>query len=324
MSRLTAADRMRRLLAVIPWASGRGEVSLTEIAERFDYPIDQLRRDLTEVVQFVGVYPYTPDMLIEVYLDDDNERVSFQLADYFTSPLRLTPEEALSLVSAGLGLLGSSAGQDSPLERALVKVADRFDVTLGEEIEVSLGGADPVVIDLALTAARQHRSVTMDYYSAHRGQPTTRTVEPYRVFSEQGEWYLRGFCRLAEEVRTFRLDRVIGFTMNEATFVPPSEGDTDLATFAPSEDDVRVTLKLTRAASWVTEAFPIEAVKETKNTLRVTMAVSSLAWLERLLLQLGSDAEVVRSEPPLPADFVPLAAGRILRRYRDPSVESLR
>ena len=313
MTRLTAADRMRRLLAVIPWVSGRGEVALSEIADRFDYPIERLRRDLTEVVQFVGVHPYTPDMLIEVYLDDENERVSFALADYFTSPLRLTPEEGLSLVSAGLGLLGSSAGQDSALERALHKVAERFDVSLGDELDVSLGGADPVVVDQAMGAVQSHHCVAIDYYSLHRGETTSRTVEPHRVFSEQGEWYMRGFCRLADEIRTFRLDRVMALTIEDETFEPVAQGGA--GTFAATEDDIRVTLNLAPEASWVAEAFPVEAVKRTKRTLSVTLAVSSLIWLERLLLQLGTQAAIEDAEPALPPGFAAEAAQRVLDRY---------
>ncbi len=322
MSRLTAADRMRRLLAVIPWVSGRGEVALSEIADRFDYPIDRLRRDLTEVVQFVGVYPYTPDMLIEVYLDDENERVSFALADYFTSPLRLTPEEGLSLISAGLGLLGSSAGQDSALERALHKVAERFGVLLGDELDVSLGGADPVVVDQAMAAAQAHHCVAIDYYSLHRAETTTRTVEPHRVFSEGGEWYMRGFCQLAGEVRTFRLDRVMTLHVEDATFAPVES--TDASMFAATEDDIRVTLKLTPEAAWVAEAFPVEEVKRSARTLRVTLAVSSLTWLERLVLQLGEQATIEKAVPALPVNFASDAAARILDRYRAGAAENAR
>lgn len=315
MSRLTATDRLRRLLAVIPWVSGRGDVDLAEIAERFDYPIDRLRRDLSEVVQFVGVHPYTPDMLIEVVLDDENERVRFELADYFTSPLRLTPDEGLSLVSAGLGLLGSTAGQDSALERALVKVAERFDLELGDQIAVSLGGADPEVVDTVIRAAQAHHAIHIDYYSLHRGESTERTVEPHHVFSQDGEWYVRGYCRLAEAVRTFRLDRIIGLAVLDETFAEPEIADPQ--TFAPSEDDVRVTLDLTTDAAWVAGAYPVESTETAPDGgLRVTLAVSSLRWLERLLLQLGPAAEVVTAVPELPENLRQDAAARVLARYR--------
>ena len=314
MSRLTATDRLRRLLAVIPWVSGRGEVSLDEIVERFDYPIDRLRRDLTEVVQFVGVYPHTPDMLIEVYLDEENERVRFELADYFTSPLRLSPEEALSLVSAGLGLLGSSAGQNSALERALNKVADRFDVELGDDIDVSLGGASAVTVEQAMSAARDHQCIEIEYHSLHRSTGTLRVVEPHNVFSQNGEWYLRGYCRLAEADRTFRLDRVLSLQTTGETF--ESDGSATTAVFAPDDDDLRVTLELSHDAAWVAEAFPVESVKQTKKAITVTLAVSSTVWLERLLLQLGPSARLTSSTPELSETLRSDAAARILARYQ--------
>jgi len=315
VSRLNATDRLRRMLAVIPWVSGRGEVSLEEIAERFDYPLDRLRRDLTEVVQFVGVYPHTPDMLIEVDFDEENERVRFELADYFTSPLRLTPDEALSLVSAGLGLLGSSAGENSALERALNKVAERFDVALGDDIEVSLGGASAVTVQDAMRAARERRCLDLDYHSLHRGEATRRVVEPHNVFSQDGEWYLRGHCRLADAPRTFRLDRVLRLEVTDETFA--SAGPSSTTTFAPSEDDVRIVLELQPEAHWVAEAFPVEAVQAQEDVLRVTLAASSRTWIERLLLQLGPAAQLVESVPELPADVRRDAVERVLGRYRD-------
>lgn len=315
MTRLTATDRLRRLLAVIPWVSGRGEVPLSEISDRFDYPIARLRRDLTEVVQFVGVYPHTPDMLIEVYLDEENERVRFELADYFRSPLRLSPEEALVLVSAGLGLLGSSAGQDTALERALTKVANRFDVQLGDDLEVSLGGAPAALVEQALSATRDRRCIEIDYHSLHRNEVTTRVVEPLHVFSNEGEWYLRGYCRLAEANRTFRLDRVLRLNpTGEHTTLPISE-DSDI--FVPDEDDVRVTLALGPGGAWVAEAYPVEHVEVDGDQTTVTLAITSLGWLERLLLQLGRDADVVTAVPAIPDALRSDAAARVLARYRN-------
>lgn len=315
MSRLTAADRLRRLLAVIPWVSGRGSVTLEEIAERFDYPLDRLRRDLTEVVQFVGVYPYTPDMMIEVVLDGDDERVSFALADYFAAPLRLTPEEALSLVSGGLGLLGAEEGLDGALERGLTKVAARFGVEVGDALDVNLGLADPAMVAELRRAADARHCVEIDYYSLQRNAAAKRVVEPHLVFSQDGEWYLTGHCRLADEVRTFRVDRILEWTELDESF--SSVGDRPRATFAPSEDDLRVTLAVTSAASWIAEAFPVENVDATDDGgLVVTLAVSNLAWLERLLLQLGPDASIVSSVPELAGSVRADAARALLGRYQ--------
>ena len=53
------------------------------------------------VLFLVGVYPHTPDQLIEVVIEDD--RVWIHYADWFARPLRLTPPEALATASCRAG-----------------------------------------------------------------------------------------------------------------------------------------------------------------------------------------------------------------------------
>ena len=50
--------------------------------------------------------------------------------------------------------------------------------------------------------------------------------------------------------------------------------------------------------------------------MRVTLAVSERAWLERLLLRLGADGRVTKATAPALSDAGRDAACRILRRYR--------
>ena len=77
---ISATERMKRLVAAIPWIVAQDGASLDEISDRFDYPRDLLVADLREVVFFVGVPPYTPDTLIEVDIDDDLVYISYALS----------------------------------------------------------------------------------------------------------------------------------------------------------------------------------------------------------------------------------------------------
>jgi proteasome accessory factor C len=87
--------------------------------------------------------------------------------------------------------------------------------------------------------------------------------------------------------------------------------------FTSGPDDPRVVLALRPPARWVLEQYPVEHVEEAADgTCRVTLAVSEQAWLERLLLRLGPDAEVVAG-PDGAADAARAAARRILARYGD-------
>ena len=76
-NRFTAADRLTRLVGGHPVGRAPGGTSLDEIADKFAYPKDDLVGDLTDVVPYVGVPPYTPDTMIEVSIEDDRVWIHF-------------------------------------------------------------------------------------------------------------------------------------------------------------------------------------------------------------------------------------------------------
>lgn len=322
MSRLTAPDRLRRLLAIVPWVASVNGATLDEIAERFDYPRSRLERDLFDVVQFVGVYPYTPDQLIEVFIDPDSGLVSINYADYFRQPLRLTPEEALALVGAGAGLIDGADVGDSPLATGIAKLAAKLGVEVGETVEIQLGSAAPDVLATTRAAVDNHTRVRLDYYSHGRDQRTQREVDPYRLFAQGGAWYLNGYCHTAEDARVFRLDRIHEITLTDVSFDLPVEA-VEESFFDPDPDDPRVTLELAPAAAWVAGYYPHEEREALPDgSVRVRLAVTATSWLERILLQLGPHATVREDESDLGSGVAAAAAARVLERYRSASSSS--
>jgi predicted DNA-binding transcriptional regulator YafY len=88
--------------------------------------------------------------------------------------------------------------------------------------------------------------------------------------------------------------------------------------YNPDPADPRVTLRLAPAAAWVAEAHPTLSVTERPGgELDVVLTVSEPAWLDRLLLRLGPDAEVI--DPPDRRDAGAAVAKRVLARYTDDS-----
>ena len=59
-----SAERLQRLLAMVPWVAGQDGPTLSEICSRFDITPAQLAADL-EVIWLVGLPPYTPDALVD-------------------------------------------------------------------------------------------------------------------------------------------------------------------------------------------------------------------------------------------------------------------
>ncbi len=91
-----AEDRLRRLLVMLPWLMEVGQVSLAEVARRFDMTEAQVQRDL-ELVAMCGLPPFVDEM-VDVFVDDGIVYVG--IPRLFTRPLRLTAPEAFSLLTS--------------------------------------------------------------------------------------------------------------------------------------------------------------------------------------------------------------------------------
>ncbi len=319
--RTTASDRARRILSIVPWVAERDGPTVAEITERFGISRSDLVADL-DVVFMVGTPPYTPDSLIDVAIED--ERVWVNLGDYFRRPMRLVPSEALSLLAAGRASLATPGADDEgPLSRALDKLANSLGAVDDDDaIGVDLGAAEPETLELVRRGVTEHRRLEIDYYSFGKDEHAVRQVDGYRVSNQDGNWYLLAWCHLAQGERMFRVDRIRSARLLDDTFEPPADVATAVE-FSPGPDAPRVTLRLEPSAAWVVEYFPHEAAeRHADGTSEVTLAVTALPWLARLLLRLGPDAELVEvagASPEVEAAIRTLRADtarQILQRYR--------
>jgi proteasome accessory factor C len=300
------------MLSLVPWVAAQGSATVEEICRRFEIDEDQLLRDL-DTVSMVGLYPYTPDVLIELFVDDG--RVHINLPQSFDRPLTLTPEQGLALVAGGSTLLATpGADPDGPLARGLAKLSTALDASGSADIDVRLGDVSGGVLDVLRAALRTHRQVEIEYYTYGRDELTDRVVDPYRVTTDQGQWYLAAYCHQAEADRLFRIDRIRAATLLDTTYEPPVDSRID-GVFSPTGDEPRVEIDLAPDARWVVEQYPVETSTALPGGgLRVSLLVTARPWLERLLLRLGPSAEVVDAPDDLRLAGQ-AAASRVLARY---------
>jgi proteasome accessory factor C len=315
MSRITASDRLKRLLALLPWVAAHEGPTVEEVCARFELRTEDLLSDIA-LVSMVGIPPYSPGDLFDIVVEGG--RVWVHLQPSFDRALRLTPEEALGLVAAGASLLAvPGADPEGPLARGIAKVAATLGVDADDTIDVDLGYASASVLAGLQAASAERRRVRIDYYAHGRDEHTTREVDPYRVYADHGQWYVVAFDHLRDEERLFRVDRVLSVAQLDQEFDLPDEVRT-LGLFEARADDPRVVLELEPEAGWVVEVYPIEKVEPVgAGRLRVTLAISARPWLERLLLRLGPRARVVAvSGDEELATCAKNAAQRVLARYQ--------
>lgn len=302
-----AAERLRRVILMVPHILAHGGASIPELARTFDVPEREVVRDL-EVLWLCGLPPYTPDQLVEV--DIDGDFVTIREAEWFRRPLRLTPGEGLALLTSGRALLAlPGSDPQGPLATALEKLEALLGARGVVDVEIEAG----VGVERFREAATRRERLEVDYYSFGRDALTTRRVDPHAVVNLDGHWYVAAHCHLAGDERLFRLDRIRAVRETGERFDPPPPGGPPEDAFRPSPGEVRATLDLPARAHWVAESYPVEEVRERRGRLRVTLAIGAPAFLERILLRAGPGTEVVR--PKQWADLGARAARRVLARY---------
>ena len=135
--------------------------------------------------------------------------------------------------------------------------------------------AQQAVLDQLRDALARRRRVHMSYYVPGRDEATERDVDPMRLLIVEGRTYLEGWCRRAEAVRLFRLDRVLALDVLDVAAEVPADAepkDVDQGLFRPSAEDLNVIIDLAPLGRWVAEYYPCDAVEELGDgRLRVTL-----------------------------------------------------
>ncbi len=305
---MSPVDQLPRLLALVPYLLARPGVKVAEAAGVFGVSEDRLRKDLS-LLWVCGLPGHGPGDLIDVEFEGDT--ITLLEPAGVTRPLRLTVDEALALVVA-LRTLAETSGlvERDALDRALAKVervAGEAALPAGR-VEVAVEGEERVlpVVEQALAESRR---LHLRYHVPGRDETTERDVDPMRLAIAEGRTYLEAWCRRAEGVRLFRLDRVAAVELLDLPAEPPPDAaarDLSQGVFQPAPGDALVVLALRPAAHWVADHHPCESVEPghpeagTAGELVVRLRTPDTAWVRRLALRLGAAGRVL-SPPELAA-----------------------
>ncbi|HEV2783536.1 MAG TPA: WYL domain-containing protein [Actinophytocola sp.] len=297
---MTSQERLPRLLALVPYLIARPGIAIEEAAADFGVSAKQLRKDL-ELLWMCGLPGYGPGDLIDLSMDEDTVTVTYDAG--MSRPLRLTGSEATALLVALRALLDTPGMVDADaVRRAVAKIEAAAGAARPAGVAVGLGVREGASTAHARRVVQQAlklgRALRMTYYTASKDEITRRTVDPMRLLIVDGRGYLEAWCRRAEGVRLFRLDRIDEVTvLDEPAAPPPFAEQTDVSAglFRPQPDQEVAQLVLEPDARWISEYYPVESVEELDGgRLRIRMRYADTAWMVRLLLGQGGDVTVER------------------------------
>src|SRR4051794_28873761 len=311
-----SADRLGRLLNLVPYLLAPPGVAGGDAAEGLGITERQLREDL-ELLWVCGLPGYGPGDLIDMALDGDRVTITYDAG--IDRPLRLNPDEALALVVA-LRMLAETPGTGSrdAVERALAKIENAAGDVADTPVAVRLP-ADAERVDAIRGVVERRHALRITYYTPARDETTERVVDPMRMLMVGPRAYLEAWCRRAEGTRLFRVDRIDAFTELEEASAPPAQAqphDVSAGVFSPGADLPLVTLRVGRTGRWITEYYPCEHVHRTGDDWIVTLRVTDLGWAQRFLLGLGPDVTVVG--PPELVERIRAQAATALDAYAAP------
>ncbi|MGI8775475.1 MAG: helix-turn-helix transcriptional regulator [Actinomycetota bacterium] len=311
--------RLKRILVMLPYAIKHPGVTVDELSRKFGVGKEDLLSDLN-LVFMCGLPGYGPGDLIDVTIEDD--KVYVRMADYFGSPLRLTPGEALTLY-AGAQTLAALPELDEAdaLKRALDKLGRALGLAddapdRGVNVLVEPGAEDHLL--KIRSALRERRRLELEYLSAGKGELTSRVVDPWGLVAARGHWYLIAFDRGAGDERMFRLDRIKTMDLIEETAEVPEDFDPQRyqGAFRGGSGQQTMTLEISaQVARWFEDYYPVQHAEDLADGWRrVELIVGGERWAASLLLRLGDSARAV--EPAAMASAAQDLARDIAQAYR--------
>lgn len=296
------AERMPRLLALVPYLLARPGIRIDEAASDFGVTGKQLRKDL-ELLWMCGLPGYGPGDLIDLSFDADTVTVTFDAG--MRRPLRLTAAEATALLVALRALAETPGVADAgSVRKAIAKIEQAAGAAGPTGLVVGSGmreaGETASTRDLLQEALTGSRAVRMRYYAASSDQVSDRVADPMRLLIVDGRSYLEAWCRRAEGTRLFRLDRIDNLAvLAEGAQAPPEAEPVDVAEglFPPRPEQPDAVLVLHPDARWMSEYYACEELAELDGgKLRVLMRYEDESWMIRLVLGGGGDVRV--EDPP--------------------------
>lgn len=273
-----------RLFRIIYYLLEKGQATAPELAKRFEVSVRTIYRDI-DSLSGAG---------IPIYAESGRNGGIRLMTGFVLDQAVLSKEEKQEILAA---LQSINITQNISESQILQKLSAVFGLSSENWLEVDFSRwgdqkkLDNEKFELLKKAVIHCKSVKIRYAGTN-GTERERTVQPYKLVYKAKAWYLRAFCTEKQDMRTFKLNRILDYEMLEESFVRRSfPAETDDAEI----DCPLVTLRFPKEmAYWVYDEFDKTQIRKEENgDLVASAAMPQGAWLTGVLLSFGTQVEIL-------------------------------
>jgi predicted DNA-binding transcriptional regulator YafY len=296
-------NRIDRISAILIQLQSKKIVKAQDIGERFNISLRTVYRDI-RTLEEAGV-PVIGEAGVGYSLTEG----------YRLPPVMFTREEATSFITAEKFMEKlTDTGTEESYKSALYKVKavlrsgeKDYLETITENIDVLRSTVVPktnINVDMQriLQAIAEKIVLSIDYFANHSQEHSVRLVEPVGMFFQTGHWYLIAFCRLRNDYRNFRVDRIrkLSPTANSFHKEHPSLKNF-LNKITEQKEVTKVIIKIGKehlkhfGDQKYYNGFVSQTI--TGNAVEMTFLTSSLEGFARWYMMFGDVATIL--EPPV-------------------------
>ncbi len=292
-------NRIDRVSAILIQLQSRRVVKAIDIAERFNISLRTVYRDV-KTLEEAGI-PIIGEA-----------GVGYSIMDgYRLPPVMFTREEATAFLTAEKFV--EKLTDASTMEhhksamykiRAILKTAEKNLLEeIDSKIEVLKSHSQLRVdnkdhIQTLLNNIAQKKVLTIDYFANHSQEHTKRDIEPIGIFFKDSYWHLIAFCRMRNDYRDFRLDRINNVSVTDKIF--DNKHPTLKAYIAQTAKEQELDMVIIRVDKSIYAHLEFQkyysgfvSEKTVGNQIEMTFLTISLEGFARWFMMFGDKAEIV-------------------------------
>jgi proteasome accessory factor C len=278
-------SQVNRLLDLVPYLIANQGIALDQVAKDFQISKADVLDDLN-TLWMCGLPGYTALELID--LSFESGYVSIRNAEVLSKPRKLTTIEVGAII-IGLCILRESYSpsdvQIQVIEDLIARLSKKSHVTAPVALSGAVSNELRTEVNSAITTKR---NLMISYHSFSRDEVTNREITPFSIKHDETYEYVESFCHLAQDFRSFRLDRILHGEVG-------ASASNEFPRNEHAEDDrIEIHIRIQSNSRKIAETFSVKVAEEFHQGDVIKSSVYNLEWIIRTISSLRSSAIVIQ------------------------------